>query len=367
MTVCQRCVMDDSADSTIAFDDRGFCSYCTSALRLKSKTFFSNEEGEAKLTSMIEMLKREGQGKGYDCMMGLSGGLDSSYLAYLGAAKWGLRIIAVHIDDGYDTEISKGNLEKLVAATGIDYRVIKPNDVQFNALTLAYMKAGVPDLAVPQDNVLFATLFRYALEHDIKYFLSGSNFSTESILQEGCGWNTYDLINIRDIHRRFGTEPIDSLNFMSNWEKIRIAKTLKLTTLAPLNYVDYTREKAFAELHEYCGFEYYGRKHLENYLTAFLQTCWLPEKFGIDKRKSHLSSLIISGQMTRDEALEELGDPQYDKESMEATKHMMADNMGVDVDEIESLILAAPHKHEEYKTDNLYRWLFDFYQKVKNR
>lgn len=365
MTVCQRCVMDDSADSTIAFDDEGFCNYCTSALKLKPKTFFPNEEGEAKLTSMIEMLKREGQGKDYDCMMGLSGGLDSSYLAYLGAAKWGLRIIAVHIDDGYDTDISKSNLEKLIDKTGIECIVIKPDAEQFNNLTLAYMKAGVPDLAVPQDNVLFATLFRFALERGIKYFLSGSNFSTESILQEGCGWNTYDVVNILDIHKRFGQKPIDSLHFMSNWQKMKISKVLGMTTLAPLNYVEYTREKAFAELDEYCGFQYYGRKHLENYLTAFLQTCWLPEKFGIDKRRSHLSSLIVSGQMTRDEALKELEEPQYDSEAMGEIKSLMADNMDIDVSKIDSLIESKPHSHIEYKTDKVYKNLFGLYTFLK--
>lgn len=359
--------MDDSADPNITFDNEGFCNYCSSALDLKPKTFFPNQEGKSKLAAMIDMLKDEGRGKDYDCMMGLSGGLDSSYLAYLGAAKWGLRIIAVHIDDGYDTDISKSNLEGLIDKTGIECITIKPDAEQFNNLTLAYMKAGVPDLAVPQDNILFAALFEFALEHGIKYFLSGSNFSTESILQDGCGWNTYDVVNLLDIHKRFGQKPIDSLHFMSNWEKMKISKVLGMTTLAPLNYVEYTREKAFTELNEYCDFQYYGRKHLENHLTAFLQTCWLPEKFGIDKRKSHLSSLIVSDQMTRDEALEELNEPQYDEESMEAIKRIMADNMGVNVDEIESLILAAPHKHEEYKIDWLYRGIFGLYQIIRNR
>lgn len=367
MTVCNRCVMDDEADPNITFDQDGFCSYCTSALKRKARTFFPGAEGQAKLASMIQMLKKEGEGKEYDCLMGLSGGLDSSYLAYLGAAKWGLRIIAVHVDDGYDTEISKSNLRKLVEKTGVKYVVIEPDAEQFNALTLAYMKAGVPDLAVPQDNVLVSTLYDFAQEKGIKYFLSGSNFSTESILQKGCGWSKYDVVNIQDINDRFGEKPIDALHFISNAEKVKISQLLGIKTLAPLDYVDYTREKAFEELYDYCGFEYYGRKHLENHLTAFLQTCWLPEKFGIDKRKSHLSSLIVSDQMSRDDALEELEESQYDRESMDYIKGLMADNMGITVGDIDELLLAEPHRHDEYKIDNINKLASSFYRLITNR
>ena len=151
---CNRCVMDNSSDNTITFDENGICNYCTEALsEINTTTYFPNDEGANKLSKMIEMLKANGKGKAFDCVMGLSGGLDSSYLAYLGY-KWGLRILAVHIDDGYDTEISKSNIQKLCKAAHIELRTINPDSEQYNSLVLAYMKAGVQDLAVPQDNIL---------------------------------------------------------------------------------------------------------------------------------------------------------------------------------------------------------------------
>lgn len=353
MTTCTRCVMSDDGDTEIIFNEDGTCSYCTSALKKMDESYFPNAEGARRLGEMIEMLKRNGEGKEYDCLMGISGGLDSSYLLYLGAAKWGLRIAAVHVNDGYDTDISKSNIKKLVDKTGVRYIEINPNAEQFNALTLAFMKAGVPNLAIPQDNVLFAALYDFAKKNKIKYFLSGSNYSTESILQRGNTWGACDVVNIKDINRRFGSISIDDLQFITNAQKALDSMVIGIKTLAPLNYIEYTREKAFKELGEYCGFEYYGRKHLENHLTAFLQTCWLPEKFNADKRRSHLSSLIVSGQMTRDEALRELSEPQYDPEYMDEVKQMMAANMGVTVEEIDKLVQAPPHQHDEYKTDKL--------------
>lgn len=363
MTVCNRCVMSDEGDNQISFDAEGVCTYCSSALEKMKETYLPNENGARKLDEMIAMLKREGEGKEYDCLMGISGGLDSSYLLYLGAAKWNLRIAAVHVDDGYDTEISKNNIRKLVEKTSVKYIEIHPDANQFNGLTLAFMKAGVPNLAIPQDNVLFAALYDFAKKEGIKYFLSGSNFATESILQKGNTWSACDVVNIKDINQRFGATPIDNLPFLTNFQRTFDAIVLGLKTLTPLNYVEYTREKAFQELGEYCGFEYYGRKHLENHLTAFLQTCWLPEKFNVDKRRSHLSSLIVSGQMTRDDALEELAEPQYDSKYMDEVKAIMADSMGIGVHEIDEMLQAPPHQHDEYKIDRLNKLCGDLYRR----
>ena len=362
-TVCARCVMSDEGDRTIVFDESGICNYCTDAIGKADQVYFPNEKGKRELDEMIVMLKREGKGKEYDCLMGLSGGLDSSYLLYLGTAKWGLRIAVVHVDDGYDTEISKSNIKKLINKTGVKYIEISPDADQFNALTLAFMRAGVPNLAIPQDNVLFSTLYDFAKEKGIKYFLSGSNFATESILQRGNTWRSTDVVNIKDINKRFGTGPIDNLPLMTNVQNVINSALLGVKTLRPLNYVEYTREKAFCELGEYCGFEYYGRKHLENYLTAFLQTCWLPEKFNADKRRSHLSSLIVSGQMTRDEALDELNESQYDSDYMNKVKALMADNMGVSVSDIDEMIAAPAHQHDEYKIDKLNKLCSNVYRK----
>lgn len=349
---CTRCIMDNSSDNTIVFDEKGVCNYCTEQTENIGKVYFPNEQGEQKLQSMIDMLKKEGQGKEYDCIMGISGGLDSSYLAYLGY-KWGLRILAVHIDDGYDTEISKSNIKKLCEAAHIELRTIKPDPKQYNALTLAYMRAGVPNLAIPQDNILFAFLYDTVRDSGIKYFLSGGNFALECILQQGNTFSAMDTVNIKDINRLFGTEKTNKLRFISSWRKYWYLKTGKAIQLRPLNYIDYNRDRAFAELKEFCDFQYYGRKHLENELTAFIQLVWLPKKFGVDKRTSHLSSMIVSGQMTREEALKELSEPMYDADMMNSYICHIKSNMNLTDEEFERIMNAPTHQHSDYKTDKL--------------
>lgn len=350
ITTCTRCVMNDSSDKMILFDEKGQCNYCTKAYDNIGKIYFPNEEGKGKLNKLLEEVKEGGKGKKYDCIMGLSGGLDSSYLAYLGY-QWGLRILAVHIDDGFDTEISRSNLHKLILATGFDYEVITPDEVQFNDLTLAYMKAGVPNIAVPQDNVLFAFIYKKAREYGIKYFLSGGNFALECILQRGNTHEVMDTVNIIDIHNKFGKEPIDKLELLSIKQMQRDKNELGIVSPMPLDYIDYNREQAFTELKEFCGFEYYGRKHLENILTAFIQLYWFPKKFGVDKRTSHLSSMIVSGQMTREEAIKELKEPLYDEQMMSDYMETVKRKLLISDEEFEEIMKAPIHQHNEYKVE----------------
>lgn len=348
---CVRCIMTDLSDNMILFDEEGQCSYCTQACDNIGKRYFPNEEGKRRLDKLLEEVKESGRGKKYDCIMGLSGGLDSSYLAYLGH-KWGLRVLAVHIDDGFDTEISKSNLHKLIAATGFDYEVITPDAVQFNDLTLAYMKAGVPNIAIPQDNVLFAYIYKKVREYGIKYFMSGNNFALECILQRGNTHEAMDLKNLMDIHSKFGKEPIDKLEFLSGKQMASDKKELGIETPMPLDYIDYNRERAFRELKEFCGFEYYGRKHLENILTAFIQLYWFPRKFGVDKRTAHLSSMIVSGQMTREEALEELKEPVYSEEMMGKYIEIIKKKLRISDEEFDEIMAAPSHQHNEYEVES---------------
>ena len=348
---CTRCIMDNSSDDTIRFDEHGYCNYCTEALAEIGKVYFPNAEGEKKLNELLTKIKEDGKGKKYDCIMGLSGGLDSSYLAYLGH-KWGLRVLAVHIDDGYDTEISKGNLQKLVKATGFDYEIITPDAEQFNALSLAYLKAGVPNIAAPQDNVLFAFLYKKMKQYKIKYFLSGGNFALECILQQGNTHSASDVVNIKDIFKKYGKGKINKLKFISSIQRGFDAKFKGIRSDRPLNFIDYNRDRAFKELYDFCGFEYYGRKHLENIFTAFAQTYWFPKKFGVDKRTSHLSSMIVSGQMTREEALKEYSEPLYDEKMMDEYIKFIEKNLGITDEEFKAIMDAPTHQHDEFKTEN---------------
>lgn len=352
---CTRCVMDNVSDNTIQFDSDGICNYCKDALAIKDKVYFPNEVGQKKLQAMVEQIKRSATGKKYDCIIGLSGGLDSSYLTLL-AYRLQLRALIVHIDDGYDTDISKANIQKIIQKTGFDYKVVTPDAEQFNSLTLAFMKAGVPNIAIPQDNVLFAFLYKQVREYKIKYLLSGLNFALESILQVGNTHVNTDVIHIRAIHKQFSNRKVDKLSFISTNRKLIDRYLFGLTTVTPLNYIDYNRNRAFDELAEFCGFEYYGRKHLENKFTAFVQLKWFPEKFGVDKRTSHLSSMIVSGQMNREEALKELEKPLCDEVQMNDYLVQIKTGLQISDEEFEELMKAPTHSHNEYPVEDDTFW-----------
>lgn len=349
--VCKRCIMDNESDNTISFNSKGICNYCTEAIERKKNIYFPNEKGKKQLERTIKEIKENSKSKKYDCIMGISGGLDSSYLAYIGW-KYGLRVLAIHIDDGYDTTISKDNIKKLIKKTGFDYKVITPDAKQFNSLTLAFMKAGVPNLAMPQDDILFAFLYDQMKKNKIKYFLSGENFALESILQRGNSHRYTDVVNIKDINARFGTEKLDKLKFLSTKKKIMDKYLGGIKTVRLLDFVDYNRDRAFAELKEFCGFEYYGRKHLENILTGFIQLYWFPKKFKFDKRKSHLSSMIVSNQMTREKALEELSEPIYDKKQMDEWMNYIAKKIGITREKFDEICEKPAHQHDEYKVED---------------
>lgn len=353
-TRCARCVMDNGSDTTIRFDQNGVCNYCTTAVRQMPSVYFPNSEGESKLKSLIDKLKREGQGKAYDCLMGISGGLDSSYLAYLGAVKWKLRILAIHIDDGFDTDLAKENIENLCRKAGIELISYAPDAEQFNDLTKAFFLAEVANAAIPQDNVLFSCLYKLAAKHKVKYFLSGGNFALESILQKGDN-STFDKVFIKDIHRRFGSKPIDKILLMSHWQRLWIAKVKGIKTYRPLNYIDYNKNRAICELEDFCGFRYYEAKHLENTLTKMIQLHWFYRKFGVDKRKSHLSSLIVSGQLSREEALRELEKPISNPEDMNRDVDYVLNKIGLGRDVFDKLLSSPGKRSQDYRTDRLFR------------
>lgn len=354
---CTKCVMDNEADNTITFDENGVCNYYNNAVAQIGKVYFPNEEGERRLKEMIAMLKKEGEGKKYDCLMGISGGLDSTYLAYLGAVKWGLRILAVHVDDGFDTDLAKANIKNLCKACNIEMKTITPDAEQFNDLTRAFFLAEVPNVATPQDNILFACLYDYARKYKVYNFLSGGNFALECILEQGNTYTVYDMVHNKDIHKKFGRKPIDKLPFLSQWQRSWDMYIRGIKSLRPLNYIDYNRARALKELGDFCNYQYYEAKHLENILTSVIQRYWFYHKFKVDKRKSHLSSMIVSGQMTREEALDELAKPMYDKEKMDKDIDIVLKAIDLDRATFDKLVARPGKQHTDYKTDKLYSFV----------
>jgi len=357
--ICSRCVMDNSSDDTIRFDENGFCNYCTEALKIKDKVYFPNEEGKRRLDALIKRLKSQNKDKKYDCIIGVSGGLDSSYLLFQ-CYKWGLRTLVVHVDDGFDAEIAKSNLDKLIKAIGFDYVVEKPDSKQFNDLTRAFFLAGVPNTAIPQDNILFAVVYNLVRKYRIRTLFSGGNFALECILQKGNTYRAFDVVNIKEIHKLYGRERIDRLPLLSDYRRAIDRLLFRIETVRPLNFIEYNRNRALKELNEFCGFEYYGRKHLENDLTKFIQLYWFYHKFGVDKRRSHLSSMIVSGQMTREEALAELKLPIYEENEMSELKHKILRVLSITEEEFEKIMQKPPKQHTDYKTDH-----YPLFQKIK--
>lgn len=348
-TVCNRCVMDNRSDDTITFDEYGNCNYCTYNLARMNQVYFPNEQGKIKLDNMIKMLKQEGTGKKYDCMIGLSGGLDSSYLAYL-IAKYKLRMLAIHIDDGFNTQLAEENIKNLIASCGIDLIIEKPDREQYMDLTRAFLLAGVPNICIPQDNIMTAYLYNHAKRNGINYILSGANFALESILQRGNAHNASDKTHIEAISSEFGEKGLDRLPLISYVEKYITNKYISnIKILLPLNLIDYNRDRAIHELSEFCGFNYYGGKHYESIFTKFAQSYYLPKKFNVDKRTSHLSSLIISGQITREEALRELEKPLFDEEEMEKDLDYILHCLDLNRKDFNKLMNDPPRRHDDYK------------------
>jgi len=341
--------MDNTSDNKIRFDSNGYCNYCVAALAKKDQVYFSNDVGKHKVETLVCELKEANKNSKYDCMMGISGGLDSTYLAYLGYI-WGLRIVCVHVDDGFDSDITKKNLEKFKNATNFDFISVKIDVEQYNALLKAFLRAGVPNIAMPQDNILFATVYEFAKKKKIKNFLSGTNFALECILQADNTHTAFDHTNIKDINRKYGTTSIDKLLLATVTDRFIWKTGFGVQTITPLNYIDYNRKRALNELADFCGFEYYGGKHLENILTAFAQLYWFPKKFNVDKRTSHLSSMIISGQITRDEALKEYNEkPLYDDILMDEYIHIIKEKLNLTDDEFNDIMAAEARQHEEFK------------------
>ena len=323
--------MDNKSDKTIRFDAEGYCNYCSDILNRREHEYFPENGINDYLLPLIGRMKEECKNDEFDCLVGVSGGIDSSYILYLGH-KYGLRMLAVHIDDGLDNPIATENIRKLIEATGTKLINISPDREEYADIMYSLIKASVNNLAIAQDNLILKALQDCAEEKKIKWMLDGSNFAHESILERGNLVNSCDKKYILGIQKRYGRRKIKKLQFMSLWERYIYRQWRNVKHIRPLNYMDYNVSMAIKELEAFCGFQYYGGKHYESILTRFMQCYYLPTKFGMDKRKSHFSSLIMSGQMTREQALNELEKPLYsDATDLERDKEFLANYMGISV------------------------------------
>jgi len=344
--ICTRCVMD-TTDPEIVFDADGICNHCIRAehyLRTRMRLY---REGPYRLQPLLQRIRADGKGKRYDCIIGVSGGVDSTYLAYF-AAKSGLRCLAVHFDNGWDSELAVKNIENTLKVLGIDLQTFVMDWEEFMDLQLAFLKASVPDIEVPTDHAIFATLYQAALHHGIKYILSGINIATESILPRLWAYGHNDWRYIEGIHKRFGTRPLRNYPHYSLWTLGYYFGMRGLSAISILNCIPYSKEDATAVLTKELGWRHYGGKHHESIITRFLQTYILPRKFNIDKRRAHLSSLVVAGSLTREAALAQLSVEVYNARQLEEDLNYVSKKFGVTVEEFTALMALPPRCFLDY-------------------
>lgn len=345
--VCTRCVMD-TTDPDITFDSEGVCNHCRGFATLPGTEWFPNEEGRSLLEMKLEAIRFDGAGKEYDCILGLSGGVDSSYLALL-AKDWGLRPLVVHVDAGWNSELAVANIEKLVRHCGYDLHTHVVDWEEMRDLQLAYLRSGISNQDVPQDHIFFSSLYHFAAKHRIRHILSGGNIATEAIFPHSWHGNAMDDVNLRAIHRKFGTRPLKKYRTISFWQYYFVYPFMKkMRTLRPLNYMPYDKSAALKLLVETVGYKPYARKHGESVFTRFFQNHYLPLRFGYDKRRPHLSSLIASGQMTREEAISQLQQPLYDPAELEIDINYFCKKLRIDRQEFASLLRLPPRSHRDF-------------------
>lgn len=354
--ICSNCVMD-SSDSNIIFDEQGVCDHCNTYYETIEPVWNYGIGREQMLEKFISKIKKEGKGKDFDCLMGMSGGIDSSYLLYVMKEHYGLRPLVFHVDAGWNSQIAVNNIERLVDGLGLHLYTEVINWEEIKDLQLAFFKSGVPHIDVPQDHAFFATMYKFASKHKIRFILTGGNYSTECV-RNPLEWMYYqsDSRQLRDIYKQFGTGSLKDYPVTNIlWHKIYLPYFKKIKLIRPLDYVPYNKDEAMQLLVDKFGYQKYPQKHFESRFTRFYESYWLPQKFGYDTRKVQYSSLILTGQMTRKEALEKLKTPAYDPETIHQDFEYVATKLGISVQELQSYMDAPNKTYKDYKSqENIY-------------
>ena len=345
---CSMSVMDTIADPDITFDEKGISNYYYEYLAKEKELVLKGEEGEKKLKEIVQKIKTAGKEKKYDCITGVSGGVDSTYLTYM-AKKLGLNPLVVHFDNGWNSELAVKNIENIISTLGFDLYTLVVDWEEFRDLQLAYLKASVVDIEVLTDHAIAGTLYRLASENNIKYILSGTNIVTEGTLPSYWITNKADHINIKSIHKKFGKLKLKTYPFFGDREK-RYYITIKgIEGVDLLNYLPYNKAVVKETITRELNWRDYGGKHYESIFTRFYQGYILPVKFGIDKRKAHLSNLIFSGQISKQEALIELQKPIYELQQLRSDYEFVIKKFNLTEDEFENLLEKKRKEHSDYE------------------
>jgi len=353
---CSYCVMDTS-DPAIVFDSDGVCNHCKSH-KLVLDTLPAGKEKQNKLMALVDKIKTDGKGYDYDCIIGVSGGVDSTYLAYK-IKELGLNPLAVHFDNGWNSELAVSNIEKTLKKLDIDLFTYVVDWDEFKDIQLSFLKASVSDAEVPTDHAISSVLYQLAAKYNIKYILNGSNFTTEGILPKGWTYGVKDYKYIKSIQDTFGSKKIKSFPHYGLIKLAYYVLVKKVRLVRILDLIDYDRDEAMDVLQNKLDWVYYGGKHYESVYTRFFQSYILPTKFGIDKRKAHYSTLINTGNMTRNEAVDKLSKPLFD-ETITEDIEFVSKKFDIPVLELDRILSLPIKNYSDYKnSESLHSKLLD--------
>lgn len=355
--ICSRCVMD-TTDSKIRFDASGVCDHCLTFDAKIRPNWHPDPQGGAELARIVEEIKAEGRGKDFDCIIGMSGGIDSSYLTYLAKEQLGLRPLVFHVDAGWNSQEAVNNIERIVDRLGLDLFTEVIDWEEMRDLQLAFFRSAVPHIDTPQDHAFFATMYNFAEKYGVRHILTGANYSTECV-RNPIEWMYYqsDSVQLRDIHRRFGTRPLRNFPITSILRhKVYLRYMKRIRVVTPLNYLPYHKADAMRLLQEKLGWQPYPQKHFESRFTRFYEGFWLPKKFGYDVRRVQYSSLILTDQMTRPEALERLQGPPLDPDVARQEFDYVAAKLGISREELQRCMDLPNRTYRDYRSqDSIYR------------
>ena len=344
--ICKNCIMDTS-DVEIIFDNQGVCNHCHRYYEELPKRVFTGVVAEKKLADIVKRIQLKGEGRAYDCIIGVSGGVDSTYVAYL-TKKLGIRALAVHFDNGWNSELAVSNIEKVLKKLDIDLYTYVIDWEEFKDLQLSFLKASTPDGEIPTDHAINALLFREASNRGIKYIINGMNFATESMAVKMWAYGHSDWKYIKAVQRKFGSKSLRKYPYYTFMNLFYWTFIKRIKVVSILNYIDYNKDEVMKIIEDKLDWVYYGGKHYESVYTRFFQGYILPVKFRIDKRKGHLSDLIRSGQISRLEAITELKKVGYDEEMRMMDTPFVLKKLGLEESEFNKIMNENPKSFLDY-------------------
>lgn len=361
--ICNRCVLDTS-DPEIVFDEKGNCNHCNEYADKISNLVYQGISSDNALADLVNQIKNKGKNNEYDCVIGISGGIDSCYVAYK-VKELGLRPLAVHMDNGWNSKEAVNNIKNVCNKLEIDYQSYVLDWEEFKDIQLSVLKSSIVEVEIPTDNAILGALHSVAAKFNVKYIISGGNYATEGLLPNSWFYNAKDTKLLKAIQKRFGTKKMKTYPAFDYKKEVyyKFVRGIKMVYI--LNYLPFSKEKAMSLLETQLGWKYYGGKHYESKYTGFVQSYLQPEKFNVDYRRATYSTLICTGEMNREQAMKELEKKSYDPQQIQIEKEYISKKLGINMTEFESIMNAPPKSYRDYpNNEKMLEFIYDIYRKL---